>query len=132
MPPAPSHYLWQLHFHKGILMTSEAVQEVVSRHDARHAEASKVAEFSSPRWHAEFALLTLRDHAADLPACYPSFAESLWDFYADLPWKPGPRDEAIKLMMADSRFGEIVDAVQAAHGYDMRVDLEKALSGAED
>ncbi len=102
----------------------------LARHEseARRAAATVLHPIHSPAWHAEYALRKLLDVVRlGLMDCYASFAESLSDFYPDLPWRQEGAAESLRLILADPRFPEIQVAILALHGFDLGAELEAAL-----
>lgn len=106
--------------------TEEALEQQDDWINEKIAE-EKVDDFGH---RALFKLLYIAEKG--LPDCYESFEEYLFDFYPSLPWNLEGQKVAIQTIQKDPRFeSEVVPAILRDWNYDMKKELEEALTITE-
>ena len=97
----------------------------LARTSIRRDKAGKQMEIPTL---AEYAILHLIDiNERGLPDCYKVFGDFLYDFWPDFSWNCLDRVPEIQAVLDDSRFKEIIPALNAEWGIDIVQILTKGL-----
>lgn len=72
-------------------------------------------------------LALLQERAKELPDCYNSFEDFLWDFWPNFSWNSEGRAPQLKFLLALAGIDEVCEEIKTKYGFDMKEELETVL-----